>query len=123
MVLASSMNFFGFFRYSSDDKPCDENVAKGKLDKILKVLRASGISLELLQFNGFRAGGKNRCTFVQQITKALVAKVIDSPDIFDECKVIVNDAAVDDINCMVKNNKQLFCLKNFLMMFNQKSIQ
>ena len=112
-----------FPRYSTDDKPCEESDAKKVLDKFVNVLRLSGISLELLQFNGFRAGGRNRNNFIQQINKQLVAKTIDSPDIFDECKIIENDAAVDDINCMVKNNRQLLCLKNFLMMFTTKSIQ
>ena len=97
--------------------------AKERLDKFLNVLRHSGISLELLQFNGFRAGGPNRSSFVTQITKQLVAKCLDTPDIFDECKVIENATAVDDINCMAKNNRQLLCLSKFLLMFSSKSIQ
>jgi len=115
-------------KYSTEDANGDvtlmpESDAKALLDKLMKLIKEANISLEKIQFNGFKAGGQNRQKFILEINKQLVEKCLENPDIFDECKIIENAAAVDDISCMAKNNKQLNNLCNFLNTFSASSVK
>ena len=104
----------------TEDKRSEEeklSEAKKRLEHFLRLMHACDINLEKLQFNGFRAGGVLRQKFTTTILAQLVKKCLDSPNIFNECAIIVDEEAVDDISTDFKKNRQLKNLCTFLELF------
>jgi len=95
----------------------EDSEAKKRLDQFLRLMHGCDINMEKLQFNGFRAGGVLRQKFTTTILAQLVKKCLDSPNIFNECAIVVDGEAVDDISTDFKSNRQLKNLCTFLELF------